>query len=433
LTAIKKMGQQVGQLFLFNHFWKKLPYFYLYYLQKQRVQDMLKDIQIKQLPPPEDGKKGYKIHDQGGLFLEVPQKGSKRWRFRYKFQGKSQQISLGIYPKVSLKKAREEHRAMLDLLHEGKNPSTFRKLQKYFVGETVEEIGREWHKKYRHTWTDKHADTIIYRLESNIFPYIGNRPAKDIEPPELLACLRKIETRGHLELARRVKQICGQLFRYAVSTGKASRDITADLRGAIPPSKTKNFPTITDPKQIGELLRKIDQYPGMFITRQALKLAPLAFVRPGELRHAEWLEIDLEARVWKIPAEKMKMKQLHVVPLSQQACKIFEETKPLTGRGDYVFPSHGSNGKPMSENTINQALRRIGYPKDIICGHGFRAMASTLLNEQGWLADAIEKQLAHAEKNKSRAAYNYAQYLPERTKMMQYWADYLDSLKAHTF
>ena len=390
---------------------------------------MLTDIQIKQLPPPEDGKKVYKIHDQGGLFLEVPQKGSKRWRFRYKFQGKSQQISLGVYPKISLKNAREEHREMLDLLHEGKNPSTFRKLQKCFLGETVEEIGREWHKKYRHTWTNKHADTIICRLESNIFSYIGNRPAKDIEPPELLACLRRIEARGHLELARRVKQICGQLFRYAVATGKATRDITADLRGAIPPPKAKNFPTITDPEQVGELLRKIDQYPGMFITRQALKLAPLVFVRPGELRHAEWIEIDLENGEWKIPAEKMKMKQPHIVPLSRQACAILEETRPLSGRGTYVFPSRGANGKPMSENTVNQALRRIGYSKDIICGHGFRAMASTLLNEQGWSPDAIERQLAHAEKNKIRAAYNHAQYLDERNKMMQNWADYLDKLK----
>ena len=244
-----------------------------------------------------------------------------------------------------------------------------------------------------------------------------------------MAVLRRIEDRGVLETAHRVKQICGQVFRYAIATGRAERDPSADLRGALSPTKPKRMSTITDPKQVGELLRAIDGYEGHLITRCALRLAPLVFVRPGELRHAEWLEINLENAEWKIPAGKMKMRSSHIVPMATQAVELLKEVEPLTSRSRYVFPSLRTAERPMSNNTVLAALRRMGYAKDEMSGHGFRAMASTILHEQGWASDVVERQLAHAERNSIKAAYNHAQHLPERRKMMQAWADYLDSLK----
>lgn len=246
----------------------------------------------------------------------------------------------------------------------------------------------------------------------------------------LLSVLRRIESRGALETAHKVKNWCANVFRYGVATGRCERNPVADLRGALPPVKSKRFASITDPKAIGKLLLDLDGYQGSFVTICALKLAPLVFVRPGELRHAEWLEIDLDEAMWRIPGEKMKMKQVHLVPLSTQAVEILRELHPLTGGGKYLFPGVRSKDRPMSENTVLAALRRLGYTKDEMTGHGFRSMASTILNEKGWDRDAIERQLAHAERDAVRAAYNYAEYLSERKKMMQEWADYLDKLKA---
>jgi len=253
---------------------------------------------------------------------------------------------------------------------------------------------------------------------------------RDILAPELLATIRRIESRGAIETAHRTLQNCGQVFRYAVASGYADRDISGDLRGAIPPTKEKHHASVTDPKDVAALLRTIESYAGSFVTMCALRLAPMTFVRPGELRHAEWGEIDLDKAEWRIPAEKMKMREQHIVPLSRQAVAILRELHPLTGAGKYVFPSVRTQARPMSENTVNAALRRLGYAKDEMTGHGFRSMASTLLNEMGWNRDAIERQLAHAERNSIRAAYNFAEFLPERRKMMQAWADYLDKLRA---
>jgi integrase len=275
-----------------------------------------------------------------------------------------------------------------------------------------------------------HSRTIIRRLELNIFPWLGSKPAASITAPELLSALRRIENRGALETAHRVLQICSQVFRYAIATGHAERDPSVDLRGALPPTKPKRMSTITDPQKIAELLRAIDGYAGHIITRCALRLAPLVFVRPGELRKAEWSEIDTDKTGWKIPAEKMKGRVPHIVPLSTQAVEILREIEPFTGDSRYVFPSLRTTQRPMSNNTILAALRRMGYAKDEMSGHGFRSMASTLLNEQGWNRDAIERQLAHAERNSVRAAYNYAEFLPERKRMMQAWADYLYTLKS---
>ncbi len=397
---------------------------------------MLTDLRIKKAVAPTDGKKLYKMYDKGGLYVEVTATGSKRWRFKYTFNGKEKRISLGIYPEVSIKSARENAALMRSKLLEGIDPSAERKGRKSEQGsvvqETVEAVGREWFEKFKHQWTAEHSVTVIYRLETNIFSRVGSRAIKDVEPPELLACLRLIEARGHLELARRTKQICGQVWRYAVATGRAQRDITSDLKGAIAPPVSRNFPTILDPVRIGKLLRDIDNYQGFFTTRQAMRLSPIVFLRPGNLRQAEWADIDLENGVWRIDGDKMKGQKTrtrpdHITPLPAQAIQILTETQSLSGRGKYVFPARGNSGGALSENTIRAALRRMGYA-DIV-PHGFRHMASTLLNELGWAPDSIERQLAHVDQNKVRAVYNQAGYLDERRRMLQAWADYLDGLK----
>jgi integrase len=290
-------------------------------------------------------------------------------------------------------------------------------------------LALEWHCKFKPGWTEKHAGRMLARLERDVFPWLGSRPVNEINAPELLAVVRRIEKRGALDVAHRVLGYCGQIFRYAIATGRGERDISADLRGALPPVRSKHHASITDVKAVGALLRAIDGYEGHFITRCALRLAPLVFVRPGELRAAEWRELDLDTAEWRIPGSRMKMRAVHIIPLSQQAVAILRELHPLTGRGKYVFPSLRSGERPMSENTVNAALRRLGYDKGEMTGHGFRSMASTLLNEQGWHHDAIERQLAHAERDAVRGAYNYAEHLPERRKMMQAWASYLDGLR----
>ena len=287
-------------------------------------------------------------------------------------------------------------------------------------------------------WAASHGDRILRRLEKDLLPWLGKRPIAEIKAPELLAVLRRIESRGALETTHRAMQNCGQVFRYAVATGRAERDPTGDLRGALPPSKEKHHASIIDPKRIGELLRAIDAYEGFFATKCALRLAPLVFVRPGELRKEQWPEIALDKAEWRIPAERMKAREQHIVPLSRQAIAILRELEPLTNRGipakpdapRFVFPGAQSRERPMSNNAILAALRRMGYPKEEMTGHGFRSMASTLLHERGWNHQVIERQLAHAERNAVSAAYNFAEHLPERRRMMQAWADYLDALKA---
>ena len=377
--------------------------------------------------------KQYKLSDEKGLYVLVTQTG-KYFRLDYRFQGKRKTLALGVYPDVTLKEAREKRDNARKQLQNGIDPAQYKKetkaMQKDQAANSFEAVAREWFTKKMHIWTEGHSRTIIRRLELNIFPWFGARPVASITAPELLTSLRRIENRGALETAHRVHQICSQVFRYAIATGRAERDPGPDLRGALPPTKPKRMSTITNPEKISELLRAIDGYTGHVITRCALRLAPLIFVRPGELRHAEWSEIDLERAEWKIPAEKMKMRITHIVPLATQAVDILREIEPLTGRGRYVFPSLRTTQRPMSNNTVLAALRRMGYDKAEMSGHGFRAMASTLLHEQGWPSDAIERQLAHAERNSVRAAYNYAEFMPERKKMMQAWADYLCAIKA---
>jgi len=392
----------------------------------------LTDTACKNAKTKDDGAPA-KYADEKGMYLLVNKTG-KYWRLDYRFNDKRKTLALGVYPEIGLKLAREKRDEARRLLAEGIDPGELRKVtkatSKLSAANSFEAVAREWFAKYLPTWSEGHATRIIRRLERDIFPWLGNRPIAEITAPELLASLQRIEKRDAIETAHRAMQNCGQVFRYAVATGRAERNPAADLVGAIAPAVKTSFPTITDPSKIAELLRAIDGYKGSFITQCALKLAPLVFVRPGELRKAEWSEFDLEHQLWTIPAERMKMREKHFVPLSQQAVAILTELQALTGSRQYVFPGARSNGRPMSDNTVNAALRRLGYSKEDMTGHGFRHMASTLLNEQGWNRDAIERQMAHAERNSIRATYNYAEYLPERTKMMQSWADYLDSLKA---
>jgi integrase len=390
----------------------------------------LTDLAVRNAKP---STKTVRLRDERGLYLEVSPKGGKWWRLRYTFQGKENMLSLGVYPDVSLKDARERRDEARKLIANGIDPSAARKEEKAEAAAealTFEHVAREWYERFKPKWSPSHSLDVIQRLEKNVFPSLGPRPIRDITAPELLAAVRLIEGRGAVESARRILQMCGQVFRYAIATGQADRDIAADLRGSLPPAREKHHASITDPKGVAQLLRAIDGYQGSMVACCALRLAPLVFVRPGELRHAEWSEIDLDKAEWRIPAEKMKMREQHIVPLSRQAVVILYELQPLTGSGRYVFPSVRTSARPMSENTVLAALRRMGYTKDEMTGHGFRSMASTLLNEQGWNRDAIERQLAHGERNAVRAAYNFAEFLPERRRMMQAWADYLDKLKA---
>ena len=389
---------------------------------------MLTDTSIKTAKPKE---KAYKLTDSGGLFLLVNPNGSRWWRFRYRIDGKEKLISFGVYPEVTLKEARERRDNSRKMIRDGIDPSEAKKAQKASASgaDSFESIAREWFEKFSKTWTLSHGARILRRLERDIFPWIGKRPIVEVKAPEILTVLRRIEERGAVETAHRASQNCGQIFRYAVATGRAERDPSGDLKGAIPPTKQRHHASITDPKEIGALLRAIDAYEGGLIVRCALKLAPLVFVRPGELRKAQWSEIDWDKSEWVIPAERMKMREKHIVPLSRQSLEILWELQPLTGDGKYMFPSPRSSDRPMSDNAILSALRRMGYTGDQMTGHGFRSMASTLLNEQGWHRDAIERQLAHAERDSIRAAYNYAEHLPERRRMMQSWAAYLGELR----
>ena len=389
----------------------------------------LTDTAIRNAKPKD---KTYVLNDGRGLNLEISPKGGKWWRLRYTFGGKPNRISLGTYPEISLVQARERREEARKLIAQGIDPSNARKdarVQEQQQIETFELVARQWHEKFNSKWTPGHAARIMTSLEKDAFPWIGSKAIRDILPPEVLSVARRVESRGAIETAHRLVGNIGMVFRYAVAAGLADSDPTRDLRGALSPTNEKHHASLTEPGAVSELLRTIETYKGSLITRCALRLAPLVFVRPGELRHAEWSEINEEAAEWRIPAHKMKMRTQHIVPLSKQALAVLEEIKPLTGTGRYVFPGERTASRPMSENTVTAALRRLGYAKDEMTGHGFRSIASTLLNELGWNRDAIERQLAHAERNNVRAAYNFAEFLPERRKMMQAWADHIDALR----
>jgi integrase len=378
--------------------------------------------------------KQYKLFDGRGLFLLVHPNRSKYWRFKYRYAGKEKLLSLGVYPDVSLANARERHQQARETVAKGIDPGEVLKVEKLTrhlaAADTFEALAREWFNVKMCTRSESHQKRTMSALEKDLFPALGSRPVSSITAPELLAALRRIEARGAIETAHRAKQTAGQIFRYGVATGRAERDPSADLKGALKNPKKKHLAAITDPAEVGRLMLSIDGFRGTPAVRAALRLSPLLFQRPGEIRHMEWAEIDWEARRWEIPAEKMKMRQPHIVPLSQQAIEILRELHTLTGRGKYVFPSARGASRCLSENGVRTALRTMGYDNDTMTPHGFRAMARTLLDEVlDYRVDWIEHQLAHAVKDPNGRAYNRTAHLEGRAKMMQAWADYLDRLK----
>lgn len=398
----------------------------------QRLPPMpLSDAKIKNAKPKE---KTYRVYDERGLYLEVSPKGGKWWRFKYRFRGKEKRISLGTYPDTKLGKAREKRDEARRLVSEDIDPSQHKKALKAAQADlstnSFELVALEWHSKKSPTWSQIHSKNIMGRLERDVFPWLGQRPIAEINAPELLQTIRRIEDRGAHETAHRVVSNCGEVFRYAIATGRAERDVAADLRGALQPTVKKHLAAVTEPKRVGELLRMMDGYQGTLTVRCALKLAPLVFVRPGELRTAKWKDIDLDNAEWRFTVSKTNTQ--HIVPLSTQAVAVLKELQPITGQREFVFPGARSPKRPMSNNAILSAMRRMEIDKEEMSGHGFRAMARTILDEVLEVRpDVIEHQLAHQVRDPLGRAYNRTAHLPERRKMMQNWADYLDELKTN--
>ena len=392
---------------------------------------MLTDTAIRKAKP---GAKPVKLADGGGLYLLLRPDGARWWRWDYRrpVTGKRNTLSLGTYPETGLADARARHAEARKALAAGIDPGEQRKAEKAAglerAGNSFEVVAREWLAKQ--TWVAGYRDKVDAWMVNDVFPYIGGKPVAEVTAPDFLRVARRIEERGAIESAHRILQNCGQVMRYAIATGRADRNPVADLKGALTTAEGRHHAAITDPLALGGLLRAIEGYSGDPVTRAALKLSGLLFVRPGELRHAEWPEIDLDKAEWNIPADKMKMRQPHLVPLCDQAVAILRELHPLTGRGQYVFPGARSPRRPMSNNAINAALRRMGYDTDTMTAHGFRATARTLLDEVlGFRPDYIEHQLAHAVRDPNGRAYNRTAHLAERRKMMQAWADYLHNLR----
>ena len=390
---------------------------------------MLKDINIRNAKPKD---KLYRLFDGKGLYLEVLPSGGKYWRLKYRYAGKEKRLALGVYPEVTLAVARERCDQARKALAVGNDPGELKKEAKRLVilksENTFEAIAREWYDQHKHEWVTNYAEKMIVRLERHIFPTLGNRPVADIKAPELLSVLRVVEKSGALDLTRRLKQTCGQIFMYAISTGRAERNPVPDLQGALKTPVQKNRAYLKA-NELPEYLIKLEAFDGEQQTKLALTLLLLTFVRTTELRAAVWQEINFDTAEWRIPAERMKMRDPHIVPLSKQAVAILMELQKHSGNREHLFPNQNKPSIFMSENTMLFALYRMGYHSKAT-GHGFRSTASTILNENGFTPDVIERQLAHMERDKVRAAYNHAQYLPERRKMMQWWADYLDKAAA---
>jgi integrase len=392
----------------------------------------LSDVSLKAARPKH---KPYKLFDGGGLYLEVAPSGGRWWRYKYRHMGREKRISLGTYPDTSLQLARQKHADARRLLANGKDPSEERQAAKAANADTFAGIAAEWQQQRRGKITDSTWGKVQWLLVDLLGPHIGSKPIAQLKPADVLRALRRIEASGKHETAHRARQVVGQVCRFAVATGRSESEPTAALRGALVPVAKTARAAITDPRRVAELLRAIDGYQGQPTVTAALRLAPLVFVRPGELRGARWEEFDLKGKepVWRIPAERMKMGEPHIVPLSAQSVKLLQWLLPITGPEGLLFPSLRSKARPISDNTLNACLRRLGYAKDEMTAHGFRAVASTLLTEQGFADHVIELQLAHAERNEVKAAYRrdrWASLLPERRRMMQAWADYLDGLKA---
>jgi integrase len=387
----------------------------------------LSDAKVRNAKPQT---KPYKITDGEGMFLLVTPTGSKYWRLKYHFAGREKLLALGVYPEVSLGDARERRLQARKTIAAGNDPGEVKKQAKRLTvlktENSFEVIAREWFEQRKHEWKPSSARTTLKRLERHVFPKLGRRPIANITAPEVLAVLRVVESSGALDTAQRVMQMCGQVFMYAIATGRVERNPVPDLRGALKTPVTKHHAYLKA-ADLPEFLQKLEAYDGALQTKLALRFLLLTYVRTIELRGAEWPEIDFAKAEWRIPAERMKMKELHIVPLSRQAVAVLRELQKHTGNRQYIFPNQHNPVSFMSENTMLYALYRMGYHSRTT-GHGFRSTASTILNENGFMPDVIERQLAHCERNKVRAAYNHAQYLPQRRKMMQWWADYLDGV-----
>ena len=385
----------------------------------------LSDVKCRNAKPKA---KPFKLSDEYGLYLLINPNGSKWWRFRYTFSGKEKGLSFGVYPDTTLESARDKRTAARKLVAEGIDPSVERKEKKADVVNTFRHVASEWLGKVSHTWVKDHADKTRRTLENDLYPFLGDKSVNKIVQADILAALHKMESRG--VVAQRACRLCSQIFRFAVASGMATHDPSFALKDVLRKRQSTHFPALTTPKDMAVLLRAINGYPGTLVVKSALRLLPMFFVRPGELRNMEWVEVDLTAAIWAIPAEKMKMKQAHVVPLSRQAIEILKSMYEVTGNGRYVFPSHRSADKPMSDNATFVALNSMGYA-GTMTAHGFRAVARTLLDEVlQFPYHLIEHQLSHAVRDPTGRSYNRTSHLPERQKMMQVWADYLDGLKA---
>jgi integrase len=397
----------------------------------KRIQP-LSEFQVKNA---KSAPKEYKIFDGGGLFLLVTPTGGKLWNYKYRFAGKEKKLAFGAYPTITLAEARKRREDAKLLLANGVDPGEIKKAQKEEQTaelRTFEKVAREWFGKNEPVWSASHCSTVMSRLERDIFPVIGNRPIAEIKRADVIALMKRIEARGKVETAKRIKIYCGQIFRYALNHEWIEVNPISDLRTGdiLVKVEKKHHAAITDPKQVAELLRAIDAYTGTYVVKCALQLAPLVFVRPGELQKAEWSEFDLDTAEWNIPAARMKTKQPHLVPLATQAIAILRDLHRLTGEGKYLFPSLRSSKRPMSNVAMLAAFRRMGFDKEEMTTHGFRAMARTILDEVLQVRpDFIEHQLAHAVRDPNGRAYNRTAHLAERRKMMQLWADYLDGLK----
>ena len=384
---------------------------------------------------PKDGK-AYKLQDGGGMYLLVSTAGRRYWRYDFRFANKRKTLALGVYPDVSLAAARAAHQAAREILATGRDPSEVKKVDRITrhlaAADSFEVVAREWFGQFLTEKSKSYRDRTLRILEKDLFPHLGSRPISTISAPELLAVLRRIESRGAIDIAHRAKQTSSQVFRFAVVTGRAERDPSQDVTGALKTRRKKHHAAITDPNEVGRLLLAIDGYQGRQVVKTALEISPLLFQRPGEIRHMEWTEINWEEARWEIPAEKMKMRVPHIVPLPTQALALLERIKPISGhRSRYVFPGERGASRPLSENGVRTALRAIGYANDQMTPHGFRAMARTILDEVlGYRVEWIEAQLAHSVRDANGRAYNRTTYLKDRSKMMQSWANYLDTLRA---
>ena len=393
----------------------------------------LTELKIKSSKPDTTA---YKLADEKGMYLLIQPSGGKLWRLDYRFDGKRKTLALGGYPDVTLAEARDRRDQARKLLAGGSDPGAVKKAQKAGRKEqaanSFEVTARRWHQKNTGKWSESYADKTIRMLERDVFPWIGSKPVVDLEAPEFLSVARRVEKRGHIDTAHRAIQLCGQVMRFAVAEGLVRRDPTGDLRGALVPVESNHMPSVTEPARVGQILQMFEAFTGSFQVQCALKLAPMVFTRPGELRRAKWSDINLDEAMWSIPAEVMKMREPHLVPLSSQAVEILKDLLPFSGHLEYVFPGGRDPKRPMSDAAVNAAMRRLGIDtQNELTGHGFRAMARTILHERlGYEPDVIEQQLAHKTPGPLGAAYARAKFIDKRIKMMQAWADYLDKLRS---